>query len=111
VFSFIGVDGTFRSPEFEVELLKRDDHLKHGSVGWRLRESPLGAWFRRLPLQPRLRMSRMARRVLPTEERPTLDPTLEAELAHFLIPEVEQLRSISGKPLKGLPATVTSPAN
>ena len=58
-----------------------------------------------------MRLARMARRVLPTEERPTLDPTLEAELAHFLIPEVEQLRSISGKPLKGLPATVTSPAS
>jgi hypothetical protein len=53
----------------------------------------------------------MARRVLPTEERPTLDPALEAELAHFLMPEVEELRSISGKPLKGLPATVTSPAS
>jgi hypothetical protein len=105
VFSFIGVDPTFRSPEFEVELLKRGDYLKRGSAGWRLRESGLGQLFRRLPLRPRLRVARMARRVLPTEPRPALDPTLEAELAEFLMPEVEQLRSMSGKPLEGLLAT------
>jgi hypothetical protein len=111
VFSFIGVDPTFQSPEFEVELLKRGDYLKHGSVGWRLRESRVGPLFRRLPLRPRLRLARMARRVLPTQARPSLDPTLEAELADFLMPEVEQLRSISGKPLEGLLATVAPPTS
>lgn len=111
VFSFIGVDPTFRSPEFEVELLKRGDYFVHDSVGWRLRESPVGRWFRRLPLRPRLRVARMARRVLPTEPRPTLDPTLEAELADFLMPEVERLWAISGKPLAGLPATVAPPTS
>jgi hypothetical protein len=106
VFSFIGVDPEFRSPEFEVELLKRDDYFERGSLGWRLRESPLARAFRRLPLRQRLRVARMARRVLPKEPRPTLDPGLEAEVTDFLMPEVEQLRQISGKPLQGLPATV-----
>jgi hypothetical protein len=108
VFSFLGVDATFRSPEFEVELLKRGDYFEHGSLAWRLRESPVGRLFRRLPLRHRLRVARMARRALPTEQRPTLDPALEAELADFLMPEVEQLRTISGKPLEGLPPTATS---
>jgi len=102
VFEFIGVDPTFSSPEFEVELLKRGDYFERGSLAWRLRESALGRGFRRLPLRPRLRVARMARRVLPTEERPTLDPSLEAELAAFLAPEIEQLRAISGRPLAGL---------
>jgi hypothetical protein len=110
VFEFIGVDPSFKSPEFEVELLKRDDYLKRGSVGWRLRESVVGDWFRRLPLGPRVTVARMARRVLPTEERPTLDPSLEAELRDFLTPEVEQLTSISGKPLEGLLAPVPQQA-
>jgi hypothetical protein len=108
-FSFIGVDAAYRSPEFEVELLKRDDYFERGSFAWRLRESPLAGGFRRLPLRHRLRVARMARRILPTERRPTLDPALEAELADFLMPEVEQLRQITGKPLEGLPAPVASP--
>ena len=111
VFSFIGVDPTFRSSEFGIELLRRDDYLEYGSVAWRIRESPLGRWFRRLPLRPRLRAARAARRVLPTQRRPTLDATLEAELVDFLMPEVEQLRSISGKPLEGFSTTVAPPTS
>ena len=103
VFSFIGVDPSFHSPEFEVELLKRSDYFEHGSLAWRLRESPVGRLFRRLPLRQRLRVARMARRALPTEERPTLEPALEAELRDYLMPEVERIREISGKPLEGLP--------
>jgi hypothetical protein len=110
VFEFVGVDPDFKSPEFEVELLKRDDYMKRGSLGWRMRESVAGDWFRKLPLGPRLRVARMARRVLPTEERPTLDPRLEAELRDFLAPEVEQLRELSGKPLPGLLPAVAQPA-
>ena len=110
VFAFIGVDPGFHSPEFDVELLKRGDYFQHGSTAWRLRESRVGQLFRRLPLGPRLRVARMARRVLPTESRPTLDPALEAELAQFLMPEVEQIRAISGKPLESLPASSASPA-
>ena len=106
VFGFIGVDASFRSPEFKIELLRRDDYFEHGSVAWRLRESAFGRWFRRLPLRHRLRMARTARRILPTQGRPTLDASLEAELVDFLMPEVEQLRSISGRPLDGLPATL-----
>ena len=109
VFRFIGVADNFRSPEFELELLTRDDYFKHGTVAWRLRESPLVGWFRRLPLRHRLQAARTARRILPTQRRATLDPTLEAELVDFLMPEVEQLRSISGQPLAGLPATVAPP--
>jgi len=103
--AFIGVDPTFRSSEFDVELLKRDDYLQRGSVGWHLRESGVGGWFRRLPLRHRLRLARAARRILPiaTQQRPLLDPHLEAELADFLTQEVEQLRSMSSKPLDGLP--------
>jgi hypothetical protein len=110
VFGFLGVDPAFQSPEFDVELLKRDDYFERGSAAWRLRESPVGAWFRRLPLRHRLRVARLARRVLPQEQRPTLDPPLEAELAEFLMPEVEQLRQITGKPLEGLSAAAASPA-
>jgi hypothetical protein len=109
VFGFIGVDADFRSPEFEVELLKRDDYFERGTIAWRLRESRLANGFRKLPLRQRLRIARIARRVLPTEQRPTLDPALEAELRDFLMPEVEQLRQISGNPLEGLPGTVASP--
>src|SRR4051812_2674366 len=30
VFAFLGVDPEFTSPEFSVELLKRDDYVRHG---------------------------------------------------------------------------------
>jgi len=110
VFGFIGVNPDFRSAEFEVELLKRDDYFERGSLAWRLRESPLARGFRRLPLRHRLRVARMARRVLPKEERPALDPALETDLRDFLMPEVEQLREITGKPLAGLASIVPSVA-
>jgi hypothetical protein len=108
VFSFIGVDPSFRSPEFEVELLKRGDYFEHGSLAWRLRESPVGRLFRRLPLRQRLVVARMARRALPTEQRPTLDPALQAELLDYLMPEVERIREIAGKPLEGLPTAASA---
>ena len=56
----------------------------------RLRQSPVGRAYRRLPVDFRLRMGQLRRRVLPRpNQRPTLDPALRQELNEVLGEELE----------------------
>jgi hypothetical protein len=99
VFEFLDVDPGFWSSQFRTELLRRDDFVPYGALGSRLRASVLGRVFRRLPLQRRLPISRAARRLMRPAPCPVLDEHLRAALVDYLGPEIEQLRSITGKPL------------
>jgi len=106
VFNFLGVDANVWSREFEVELLKREDYVRPHGVAARLRQTPAGRWYRRLPVRRRLPIARAARRLAGAVPQARLDPVLRAELADFLRPEVDDLRLVTGTPREGLSATV-----
>lgn len=96
VFEFLGVDPDFWSGSFKPELATRDDHLRFGSLEWRLRESPLGRGYRRLPVRLRLPISRTLRRLgARRDPRPTLDPELRTALEGLLESELERARQVS----------------
>jgi hypothetical protein len=103
VFGFLGVDPEFRSRQFAAELFSRDDQVPYRGLGWRLRVSFLGRAFRKLPPRFRLPISRMIRRRAHAVPRPSLDPALREQLVEFLRPEVEELRSLTGKPFEHWP--------
>jgi hypothetical protein len=104
VFSFLGVDPDFWSTEFDLEIATREDHVRHDGLQWRLRESRLGAAYRRLlPPRSRIRLTRTLRRRAGGAPRPTLDPGRRQALTEILLPEVERLRQLTGRPLEHLP--------
>jgi hypothetical protein len=103
VFSFLGVDSRFQSPGFRAEIATREDHVRHDGLLWKLRSSRLGAAYRRLPLGPRLRLTRTLRRRTGGVRRPELDPERLAALNELLIPEMGRLRELTGKRLGHLP--------
>jgi hypothetical protein len=101
VFDFLDVEPDFWSSQFQAELWTRDDFVRFQGPGWRLRASGLGRAFRRLPVRMRLPISRGARRLVRDVPRPSIDPSLRAELEQFLQPEVDRVRELTGKPLEG----------
>jgi hypothetical protein len=103
VFSFLGVDSSFWSPEFGAEMATREDHVRHEGLFWKLRSSWLGALYRRLPVGPRLRLTRTLRRRAGGLQRPELDPDRRAALNELLLPEMRRLRELTGKRLVHLP--------
>jgi hypothetical protein len=103
VFSFLGVDPDFWSSEFGLEIATREDHVRHDGLLWGLRESRLGAAYRRLPVRSRLRLTRTLRRRTGGVPRPELDPARRQALNELLLPEMERLRDLTGKPLEHLP--------
>ena len=103
VFSFLGVDSSFQSPGFRAEIATREDHVRHDGLLWKLRSSRFGAAYRRLPLGPRLRLTRTLRRRTGGVRRPELDPERRAALNELLLPEMGRLRELTGKRLGHLP--------
>jgi Sulfotransferase domain len=103
VFSFLGVERHFWSSGFGPEIATREDHVRYDGLLWRLRSSRLGAAYRRLPVGPRLRLSRTLRRRAGGALRPKLDPERRGALTEILIPEVGRLRQLTGRPLEHLP--------
>jgi hypothetical protein len=101
VFAFLGVDPAFRSAEFGIELMTWNDFVRYEGFARRLRASVLGRAYRRMPLRQRLPVARVARRLFRAVPQPQLDPALHAALTEFLSPELEHVRSITGKPLEG----------
>jgi hypothetical protein len=99
VFAFLDVNPEFRSSHFRTEWLTRDDFVPYQGRAARLRESALGRAFRRLPVRHRLPIARVARRLVGPVQRPTLDSALREALIEFLRPEVDELRSLTGKSL------------
>ena len=103
VFSFLGVDPDFWSAEFGLEIATREDHVRHDGLLWRLRSSRLGSAYRKLPVGPRVRLTRTLRRRAGGVPRPELDPARRQALNELLLPEMERLRELTGKPLEHLP--------
>jgi hypothetical protein len=103
VFSFLNVDPDFWSAGFDPEIATREDHVRHDGLLWRLRASWLGAVYRKLPVGPRLWLTRTLRRRAGGAPRPELDPHRRAALDELLLPEMGRLRRVTGKPLEHLP--------
>jgi hypothetical protein len=106
IFSFVGVDPGFWTSGFEPEIGTRAEHVRHDSLLWRLRSSWVGAAYRKLPVGPRLRVSRMLRRRAGGVKRPELDPSRREALTELLVPEMDRLRELTGQPLEHLPGRV-----
>ena len=103
VFSFLGVDPDFWSSGFGLEIATREDHVRHDGLLWRLRSSWPGSAYRKLPVGPRVRLTRTLRRRAGGVPRPELDPARREALNELLLPEMERLRELTGKPLEHLP--------
>jgi hypothetical protein len=103
VFSFLGVDPDFWSSGFGPEIATREDHVRHDGLLWRLRASWLGAVYRKLPVGPRVRLTRALRRRAGGAPRPELDPERRQALNELLLPEMERFRELTGKLLEHLP--------
>lgn len=96
-FRFLGVDAAFSSPLFEPEIGTRDDQPRYNGLEFRLRHSPLGRVYRKLPVGLRLRVGRTRRRALPRPyTRPILDRELRAELDQLLGAELEGALRMAG---------------
>jgi hypothetical protein len=97
IFRFLGVDATFASAGFSVEL-NRGKERRLPSRGYaRLRDSRLGATWRCLPERVRVPIGRRVRRGLTSPaERPSLDDDLRLALEDMFRPEVERLRNLTG---------------
>lgn len=107
IFEFLGVDTDYWTSGFEPEIGTRQEHVRHDSLLWRLRSSWVGAGYRKLPVGPRLRISRtLRRRMGGAPPRPEFSPERREAIAELLIPEMERLRELTGRPFEHLPGAV-----
>jgi hypothetical protein len=97
IFRFLGVDDTVESAGFSVELNPGEERRLPSRGHARLRDSRLGATWRRLPERVRLPIGRRVMRSLTSPaERPSLDEDLRIALENVFRLEVERLRSLTG---------------
>jgi hypothetical protein len=109
VFEFLGVDPDFWTSGFEPEIGTRQEHVQHDSLLWRLRASWVGAAYRKLPVGPRLRISRaLRRRIGGAPPRPEFTPERREAITELLIPELDRLRELTGRPFAHLPGATTA---
>ena len=74
------------------------------SLLWRLRSSWAGAAYRKLPVGPRLRISRLLRRRMGgAPARPKFTPERREAITQVLVPEMGRLRELTGRPFEHLP--------
>jgi sulfotransferase family protein len=100
VFRFLGVDDGFASPAFDAEFNRGDGRRRLGSVGSRLRRSPAGALYRRMPASVRSALGWARQRLLSPIDRPEFDdPMLKAELAALYDDELTRLAELTGERL------------
>jgi Sulfotransferase family len=103
IFSFLGIDPTFRSDAFSQTRNLSADHrrLSSGLYG-RLRSGRMRHGLTALPPPLRERLVGRARRTLAAEiPRPTLEPGLRSRLEEHFAPEVARLREMTGKSFAG----------
>jgi len=98
VFTFLGIEPGFWSPEFEQEFNPRTEQRRATGLWWSLRNSPLGAAFRRLPPGVRLRLRRPVTKAMSRQVgRPELPPETRSRLEDALALEVARLRELTGQ--------------
>jgi hypothetical protein len=96
VFSFLGVEAGFRSPQFDSELFRGDQRRRYPRPVARLKPL-LRTPFRRLPqgLREPLRGS-VERTFFATVPKPDLQPEQRRRLAELFAPDVHRLRALTG---------------
>ena len=100
-FRFLGVEEGFVASEWEAthyagEALRRKTRVGYGLLRLAevIRESPLRRYLPRQLMTPVHALNTMtARRI----ERPTMDPSLRAELAAYLRGDIEKLERLAGR--------------
>jgi hypothetical protein len=103
VFEFLGVDPSFSSPEFDRVLYTAEEKRRKTRVGYALLS--LGEKVRESRIRPYLSPKLMApihalnARTARSIPRPELDESLRRAIADYLRPDVDRLRSFTGKPL------------
>jgi hypothetical protein len=99
VFEFLGVDPTFHSPVFEREWNRAEEKYALTERGERVWNGLVAPAVGRLPDRARQRARPLARRLLRGRKvsTPAVQPELRERLAELLQPEVDRLRSFTGK--------------
>jgi hypothetical protein len=98
VFSFLSVDETFTSAEFDAELLKGSEGRSYPPGYNRFIRRVVGPPMRRVP--PRFRRSfrrAVETRLFSPAQKASLDDDLRARLEELYGDEVERLRALTGK--------------
>jgi hypothetical protein len=98
VFSFVGAEPAFTSPQFEAELLKTSERRRY-PVGYnRLVRRVVAPSLRRLPATTRRSLRRrVEKRLFPPLPEATLDEDSRARLESLYGGEIERLRALTGK--------------
>ena len=98
IFSFLSVDETFSSAQFDDELYKGDERRVHPPADSKLLAPIESSPLRRLPRGLRRSARRSVERVLwRPVPKPELDDELRARLEQLFAGETERLRKITGK--------------
>ncbi len=101
IFAFLDVDPAFSTADFERELNTAEGRRVYGRRYAQIRDGLAGGALRRLPSpvrrQARRALGRFESSLFPPLERPQLDDELRARLVELYAPEVERLRSLTGK--------------
>jgi hypothetical protein len=103
VFTFLGVDPAFSSPEFERVLYTAEEKRRKTRLGYALvglaeavRRSRLRPYLSPRLMVPVHALNAMTGRPI---QRPELDASLLHELVDYLRPDVDNLRALTHKPL------------
>jgi hypothetical protein len=98
VFTFLGVDPSFRSPRFADVLNTREEQYRLGPAAARFARLAARLGGQRAPAEVRAAMTRLAGRRV---DRPELGADLRRRLAETLAPEAERLRRLTGQSFAG----------
>jgi hypothetical protein len=100
VFSFLGVDADYRSPQFDSELFKGGERRRYPRPISRLKPL-LRAPFRQLPegLRESVRGS-FERTFLATVPKPEVGPDQRQRLVELFVSDAERLRALTGLELQ-----------
>jgi hypothetical protein len=96
IFSFLGVDPAFWSPEMETMRNLADAKGTAFRMAERLRAGPAGAPLRRLPTGLKLRLERLLARSSSSDRRPAPAPETRARLESAFDGDISQLEELTG---------------
>lgn len=102
IFSFLGVDPTFRCAGFATVKHRSSDKRRATPAGERLLAASTRLGLGRLPDHLRRRVERLLVRPFSHPvERPVLPPALRARLTTFLAPEAARIQQMAGRSFPG----------
>lgn len=98
IFTFLAVDDTFDSPQFDQHLYRSSERPVYPAAYWRLVEWCVVPAVRRVPADIRRAVrASIERALLPSVRKPTLDDHMRARLEELYAEDVRRLRALTGK--------------